>query len=662
MKNDYVVPLCPKDTNTATTTSPWFVQKTEYHPVPTGYQPLINGEAAFGSVHYAIAKATRSVDIICWGFQPSMYFVRKGADNIKYPDIKEPVPAQIGKLLEYKAQQGVQIRVLGWTMGPDDVNFAQWGPENNTPGQDIFSKPKTATKTQHEFDRQWYYERRLNKPANLQFVGRGFGPLDRLEILWRSRYRSADKSISKTTQGVLAATVTHHQKSVLVDYELPDQAIGFVMGHNMLDEYWDKNDHSRIQHADSKHGRNGAGPRQDISSSVTGPILEHLHHNFATAWKAAVGEDLLSQRNAKAVAAKLYPRTGGCALMAQLLRTQSQANKRDIETLYLQAANNATSMIYIENQYFRWPPLAEKIKAAIGAQTNWGRNPPKNGYLHLFVVTNSSDEGMSDGTVNTYRMMDSLGRADTIPGVARKSELDWREEQYEIASKEAKQAQKQVNASAPQVEGGIQFGSITPEHQKNLEQLSAAQQKEQEAKAALSASENKYRQAKKSGQDATIMPEEVPGLKVHICTLVSPDSIATADTTRKQHVYAMGSSQDVDVPVEGQQWTPVYIHSKLMIVNDVFTTHGSANINTRSMEVDSELNIAHEWKSVSQKLRRDLWNLHTKEMGAQDDPAVAYLEWRKIINRNKRRQAQKLQPEASLIEFYRGSPALTNKD
>jgi hypothetical protein len=31
---------------------------------------------------------------------------------------------------------------------------------------------------------------------------------------------------------------------VLVDYELPESAVGFVMGHN--DEYWDTDKHSAL--------------------------------------------------------------------------------------------------------------------------------------------------------------------------------------------------------------------------------------------------------------------------------------------------------------------------------------------------------------------------------------------------------------------------------
>ncbi len=141
-------------------------------------------------------------------------------------------------------------------------------------------------------------------------------------------------------------------------------------------------------------------------------------------------------------------------------------------------------------------------------------------------------------------------------------------------------------------------------------------------------------------EQSTLEPESRPGLKIHVCSLVAPDSPA------------------------GQQWMPVYIHSKLMIVNDVFTTHGSANINTRSMQVDSELNIAHEWMSVTRALRRRLWDLHTDGRGAQDDPKEAFDAWTGIIKKNKDLQADKKAgvPWAPLVKFHYGEKIVKDLD
>ncbi|MCK3840362.1 MULTISPECIES: phospholipase [Pseudomonas] len=601
VQSDIVVPLALQHTQEATCCAPWFVCNTEYHPAMAGYLPLVNGEEAFRAVHEAIAAAKKTVDIICWGFQPSMYFIR---------DRSAP---SIGELLRAKASDGVKVRVLGWEMPFNSAGFAG---EANLPGKGTVRikdrELQSSTQKQYDDDRQWFADcavaddkaaLRGNDKVPL-FVSRGFSTRERAEINHWVKYASLDPNISKKMRYTLGLTATHHQKSVLVDYELGDCAVGFVMGHNMLDEYWDTDGHSALNRTpESKPAPNagprGDKPRQDISSQVSGPILEHLHHNFATAWLKETGEDLLVSRCSTEVAEHLTACKGNL-LLAQLLRTQAQAGKRDIEALYLKAINNATQFIYIENQYFRWPPLAEAIKQAARIQTQDGREPGLHGALHLFVITNDTEGGMGAGTVKTQEMIESLGRAETIPGVTKLLRI--------------KQIKKDMPPQ-PRPERNDHVG------QRELKKWQA--QLDEQIKAV---------------DKSPIVSPEVPGLKVHLCSLVAPDSPA------------------------GKEWMPVYIHSKLMIVNDVFTTHGSANINTRSMMVDSELNIAHEWADVTKALRRRLWEMHTDKRGAQDDPAQAFATWKTIIGENRDLQEDKGLPCASLVEFYYGEATLKDLD
>ncbi len=601
---DIVVPVALQHTNEAICSAPWYVQNTEYPPAKATYQPLINGEEAFRAVHLAIAGATKTIDIICWGFQPSMYFIRDGS-----------APC-IGELLMSKAREGVRVRLLGWEM---PFNSAGVAGEANLPGKGTIRFKdralQSATEDQYAYDHQWFADCAVpdSKAAGRGadgmpvFVSRGFSWDERAEIAHQVKYSGLDPQISRQMRNTLRFSATHHQKSVLVDYERVDSAVGFVMGHNMLDEYWDTDRHSALNRSGNHKpapnlGPRGAQPRQDISGQVSGPILEHLHHNFATAWRKETGEDLLALRQAKQVGPQLQCTPGATRQIAQIVRTQPQDGKRDIERIYLKAVNNATQFIYIENQYFRWPPLAEAIKKAALDQTGNGRDPGLHGALHLFVVTNATTDGVGAGTLNTQRMLESLGRAETIPEVTKLLLI--------------KQAQKDA-PPRPQPDSRDQAG------QRELAQWQA--DRDQEAKKIV---------------DSTLVLQPIPGLKVHVCSLVAPDSPA------------------------GKPWMPVYIHSKLMIVNDVFTTHGSANINTRSMQVDSELNIAHEWVSVTRALRRRLWNLHTNGMGAQDDPAVAFDVWQEIIDENKDLQADKKAgvPYAPLVEFYYGEKTLKHLD
>jgi len=619
-QNDIVSPVEGVDIGQCIITSPWFVQDTEYPPALATYKPLVNGEEAFAAVHHAIANAQKSVDIICWGFQPSMYFIRDGNSPC------------IGELLKSIAsKRGIKVRILGWEM---PFNAAGAGDEANLPGKGAIRYKDRAgqsgTEKQYIYDRQWFKEHSYSgewedfalgrvgivgkaaqhdirnkkvRTASLLFVGRGFDVKERAEIAYRAIHQALDPDISASTVLALTAAVTHHQKTVLVDYELPEKAVGFVMGHNMLDEYWDTDAHSALRRPGSadlwqpNEGARGFLPRQDISCRITGPLLEHLHENFAKAWCKETHQDLLVLRNAKEVAKKLKPRVGyGTPLMAQILRTQAQENKRDIEQLYIKSVKNATQFIYIENQYFRWPPLAKLINTIAERQSKAG------GILHLFVVTNVTEEGIGAGTINTQKMLEVLGQGNTIPEVTKLLKVSKLSEEM---------------FSSP--DRYIEPGEITKYNHEVGRKVADFKKKADVI------------------QNSILTPEERPGLKVHICSLVAPDS-------------------------PPDNWMPVYIHSKLMIVNDVFTTHGSANINTRSMQVDSEMNIAHEWASVTRDLRRRLWNLHTNKRGAQDDPSEAFEKWGELIKNNHDNQKKGLAPEASLIQFNYNKATLTDLD
>ncbi|WP_233446545.1 phospholipase D-like domain-containing protein [Paraburkholderia terrae] len=346
-------------------------------------------------------------------------------------------------------------------------------------------------------------------------------------------------------------------------------------------------------------------------------MLAYLNENFCQAWDEATGQPLTQSRAAVECQLTLR-RDFDTPVMAQVLRTQSQHGKRDIASMYLQAVNNATKFIYIENQYFRWPELAEKIRQAAAAQVGAGRDPGKHGPIYLFVVTNSNDEGIGPGTVNTYNMLNALGKADSIPTIARLEQTDALQAQLTAAQRDATAANLQVS-NAYGVEAKV-----------------SAMQYQQETRA-KAASLQQQVQDNRDEKKTPILPIEIPGLKVQVCTLVAPDS-------------------------PPGKWDYVYVHAKLMIVDDVFMTLGSANINLRSMAVDSELNICHENMAVTQPLRRRLWNLHTKGIGEQDDPEVAYNRWTYVVARNAKHQKSGLTPIASLVGFLYTSAKRSTDD
>ena len=201
---DIIVPIALQHTQTATCTAPWYVKHTEYHPLEATYEPLINGEEAFRAVHLAIAQAKKSVDIICWGFQPSMYFIRDG---------KAPC---IGDLLMEKARKGVEVRVLGWEM---PFNSAGYAGEANLPGKGPYRfynrEMQPSSDEQYAFDRQWFSRCAHSDhlaPAMLMarnvpvFVSRGFNLSERTEIAHQAKYKSLDPQLSPATLAILTTT------------------------------------------------------------------------------------------------------------------------------------------------------------------------------------------------------------------------------------------------------------------------------------------------------------------------------------------------------------------------------------------------------------------------------------------------------------------------
>lgn len=642
---------------TTRTSPPWFLSdsnppgyKPEFHEVNATFQPLINGEAAFGAIYDAILAAKHSVDIVCWGFQPSMYFKRGTSappikdflqqpqlppltkDNIdqvvddmagKLPFTRRKLHPKgklmpIGELLEMKSLEGVKIRILTWNNPIGQI------PEVMNPGYNL-KRGDNENFLQECYDIGWHQDIRANK--NIQFRTRDFDDIDKNAYILPNMLRNGASAIHAAAT---SKTPSHHQKTVLIDYEHPDQALGFVMGHNMLDAYWDKDDHHYVKQ-EPHLGRNGATARHDISSRLTGPILVHINHNFVSGWDKATGENLTGQRAALELK-HFKPRPMlGTPVMAQIARTQSQTRPKgkvdgeftvqDIKHLYLNAINHASQYIYIENQYFRWVNFADAIKQATKNQLANSRDPGQHGPLYLMVVTNDNAEGMGKGVKNTYRMLDALGKRGQMPELARGdlSKEVSRARQEVIMAEQKRNAMRSPSGALPS-EASLGL----PEKRKKLEEL---KRKQADAK-----------------QDK-IPDTDTPGLKTHICSLVSKDGYQP-----------------------GHDWQYVYIHAKLMMIDDTFMTLGSANINLRSMVGDSEINVCHCQPEITRVTRDYLWGKHTANQGntadarKQQQLALVYDQWRQLMDKNIPLRAKKFNPTVPLVKFSSDTSSTTDLD
>lgn len=87
----------------------------------------------------------------------------------------------------------------------------------------------------------------------------------------------------------------------------------------------------------------------------------------------------------------------------------------------------------------------------------------------------------------------------------------------------------------------------------------------------------------------------------------------------------------------------IYVHSKLMLIDDAWATIGSANANPRSFYVDTELNAAFHDPAVVTKLRLALWGelLGAPRGMAAWKPADFVAEWTRIADANRKAAADK---------------------
>ncbi len=552
-------------------TYPWFVSQAKYPPRPANrIEPLINGKVTFERVQKAIAAAKHSVEIISWGFDPSMRLERPGGERL-------------GDLLRRKShgwdnKPPVDIRILIWKNAL--ANFK----ENNLPGDGLFGSGATAMgsgvgsttpNSEEGADKQGYndygsnvsnsagvrnddaeaaqYNRDWfrNLPDRLTFRTRDYGRLDTTKIVLHQLIQGGTAGPSQTA--ALALFASHHQKTILVDYEHPEIATGFVMGHNLLRNYWDTDEHLFYS-----EDRLNFPPWQDLSCQIWGPVLHDLNDNFMEVWRKAEGWFTSSKSWSKkraAIPSQAFIKPAlakGPTYPAQICRTQSQEAERSILDAYRLGIGNARFYMYFENQYFRYKAFAELMREV--RRKLKGRGWPSDFYV--FVVTNIPPD---TGRTNTYEMLAALGQGDRMPEYHRDTEK-------------------------------------TPD------------------------------------PDAELRKIDLEGVNIHICTL----------------------QVDGEIEVNGEKqrkYNDIYVHSKLLLVDDVFFTLGSANINARSMEGDSELNISCPSPDLTKAWRQHLWQLHT---GGTPKTEIAdeFRRWGTAIEDNSANISAGQPLTTSLVNFH----------
>jgi phosphatidylserine/phosphatidylglycerophosphate/cardiolipin synthase-like enzyme len=655
-------------------------------------QVHICGEDSFASIARDIANAKKSIDLICWGFDPAMELERKGE--------VWPRGVTYGDLLADAADRGAQVRLLCWYdyLGSSAPHFGN----NNMPGyskQDAGSpmigdrlprskrdvRPRGPGLTQvSEINRIEY---------NFNWYRKVFDGLGGIDIKTRNgNDTAAEKSLHEASHGValsqleeltLEEFATHHQKTILIDYE-GDEPVGYVMGLNSVTDYWDTRDHlfNDPRRGASWEGQGDAAPilkpYQDFVCRVQGPALMELNKNFESAWRRAQspprqfapppGTTLaphlassaprapsVTKRSPEAEAARLARSVAQplARQRAQIVRTQPEETETTIERLYRLATSQARKYVYVENQYFQYTPWATQLKADRTAFVEgWKKarrslsNLPN---LHVMVVIPTPEKTVM--IPRTYDTVQALGHGTSMPNQDDAINKEIKRFDDETAAYERGMAQqkKALAQARLQSQGGlIPYESHMPAALQRPRPLSD-----------IAAS------AKSAGEKEAMAKElETLGIRTLIASLWTHDE--NWRTTQRKDLEVLAEWAEMPGQVQrykalnerlmAARYREIYIHSKLLLIDDSFFTLGSANLNLRSMAVDSEINVASDDMACSTDLRARVWGMHSGDQFDGGDGSAATIKetfknWEGLLGRNRGGKAKGGALDGFLVPF-----------
>jgi phosphatidylserine/phosphatidylglycerophosphate/cardiolipin synthase-like enzyme len=190
----------------------------------------------------------------------------------------------------------------------------------------------------------------------------------------------------------------HHQKVIVIDDEM-----AFCGGGDIAPDRWDT-----IEHLDDDPRRQKAADkeyesRHETMSAVDGPAARALGHLFRMRWERCLGEKLPVPEIDASLADDLWPDCLDVAVKnvtIGLSRTEPKWHEyvevREAETLHLAAIAAAKRCIYMENQYFASPIMAEALAA---------RLEDEDGPEIVLVSTQHSPSWFDQMTMDKTRIM-----------------------------------------------------------------------------------------------------------------------------------------------------------------------------------------------------------------------------------------------------------------
>lgn len=628
----------------ATGTIQWFAETKNQkgqvtHPITHNNQlkVFICGKDGFAAIARDIAEAKQSIDLVCWGFDPGMELVRNGYNW--------PRAETYGDLLIAAGKRGVQVRLLVW------YSYSGGKKQHHMPGYSHGTSPWRTQESDVELQKlsakssvQLIIEHSREQRHKKEWNASG----DKLLAMAREEYchswykaamkgrlkgisvrvRDGDSGKIETaikaesTQPDFAENVamehfgTHHQKPILIDfaYDKGSKAVGYVMGLNSVTDYWDTPEHCvenplREQGAGKTMQEHTQGVEGDFDYETLKPYRDYacrigggaaliaVHENFEAAWVRADGDKKAKRFVCATPPAALLRKAAPGDSTVQIVRTQPEEEDFTIKEIYFNAARVATAAtgyLYMENQYFQYQDWAEHLMAMrknVIAKWNQGcgkigKAPEDAPVMHVFVVIPVPE--MAQMIPRTYDTLGTLGQHGGLTGQVKLIEkANEKDKADKVAPKKPFFGDAvDKRASAPQALPGVVVA------------------------------------ANKINKPTEHVLKKTAGLRVCVAVL----NACEFNQARRQWRYR-----------------EIYIHSKLLLIDDGFFTLGSANLNQRSMVVDSEINLATDDVRHATELRIRVWSQLTggkHDGGDCTKPEIekTFSDWQALMKENKDKQ------------------------
>lgn len=539
---------------------------------------MICGEDGFARIAADLRAAKSTVELVCWGFDPGMELERSGD--------KWPRGQTYGALLDEISSRKVNpvtVRLMVWYSETASAR------QNNMPGYTDnggywHSNPVAwaasgaspyASKERQEYCVGWWKRNRpkgnvSGENPRLQVVFRSIDSADAKHALSDEEDAPVDSAANPIDErGLLQNYPTHHQKPILIDYayEGGRHAVGYVMGLNSVTDYWDRAAHDiddglreamRPKELQEEQAHEEATQGQP---GTTGYVHGRPYQDYACRLVGPalkrVHHNFVSDWNVFAPDHRLPELTElppnipkeprNPANAVQIVRTHPREKEKTIKELYLQASSFARNYIYIENQYFFYPAFARHLKESRKAFCNAWSQKSGKAVSEMPMLHLFIVIPHPENDGMIPRTYDMLTELGASDGMAAQRKL----------LDDKNMSQNYVDAKT------VTYGVDTPGGEMELLRKVLDRPSARELASTC-------------------------GMKVSVARL-----------------RASGRHG------KGMAYREIYIHSKLMIIDDVFLTVGSANLNQRSMASDSEINVGVTGVEYAGELRKKVFSLNS---------------------------------------------------